>query len=256
MGEEAHRILDAGEADKRGLDVARLRKQLDRRRGDDAERALAADEQLLQIVAGVVLAQRPQPVPDAPVGQHHLDAQGQFAGVAVAQDGDAAGVGREIPADLAAALGAEAQRKQPVGLGRRLVQIGEDAAGLDGHREIDRVERADPVHPAERQDDVVAVCGRDPAADEPGIAALRHDRQSRLGADPHHRRDLRGRGRAHHQPRRPAIEPPRLDQIGLQVVRVGDPALGPDRVLDPLRSRREIHRQILRLRRVVRSRLA
>ena len=119
-GEERHRILDPAERQKRGLDLARLRKELDGRRGDDAERALAADEELLQIVAGIVLAQAREPVPDPPVGQHHLDPQGQFAGIAVAQDGDAAGIGREIAADLAAALGAEAQRKQPVGLGRRL----------------------------------------------------------------------------------------------------------------------------------------
>ena len=207
MGEEAHRVLDPGEAEKRGLDLARLRKQLDRRRGDDAERALAADEQLLQIVAGVVLAQPAQPVPDPPVGQYHLDPQGQLAGVAVAQHGDAAGIGRQIAADLAAALGAEAQRKQPVGLGGRLVQIGEDAAGLDRHREIDRVDRADPVHPAEGEDDIVAVFGRNSAADQTGVAALRHDRQARLGADPHHRRDLRGRSRPHDEPRRAAIEP-------------------------------------------------
>jgi hypothetical protein len=43
-------VLDPGEAEKRRLDLARLRKELDRRGGDDAEGALAADKQLLQIV--------------------------------------------------------------------------------------------------------------------------------------------------------------------------------------------------------------
>ncbi len=74
MGEEAHRVLDPCEGDKRGLDFARFREQLDRRRGDDAERALAADKQMLQVVARIVLAQAAQPVPDAAVGQHDLDA--------------------------------------------------------------------------------------------------------------------------------------------------------------------------------------
>ena len=49
----------------------RRRKELQHRRGDDAERALGADEQVLEVVAGVVLAQRGETVPHAPVGQHH-----------------------------------------------------------------------------------------------------------------------------------------------------------------------------------------
>ena len=96
---------------------ARRRKQLQHRGGDDAERAFGADEQLLQVVAGVVLAQAAQAVPDAAVGQHHLDAEHQLARVAVAQHRGAAGVGREIAADRAAALGGERQRKHHAGVG-------------------------------------------------------------------------------------------------------------------------------------------
>ena len=252
FGEEAHRILDPAEAEKRRLDLARLGEELDRRGGDDAECALAADKELLQIVAGVVLAQPPQPVPDPPVGQYDLEAQGQLAGIAVAQYGDAAGVGRQIAADLAAPFGAEAQREQPVGLGGGLLQIGEDAAGLDRHRKIDRVDRADMVHAAERQDDVVPVLGRHAAADEAGIAALRHDRQSRLGADPHHRRHLRGRSRADDQPGGAAVEAARLDEIGFLVARVGDPAAGTDRCLDPTDRRLDLHCLLLDFRAIKR----
>ena len=237
--------LDPAEAEKRRLDLARLGEELDRRGGDDAERALAADKELLQIVAGVVLAQPPQPVPDPPVGQYDLEAQGQLAGIAVAQYRDAAGVGRQIAADLAAPLGTEAQREQPVGLGRGLLQIGEDAAGLDRHRKIDRVDRADMVHAAERQNDIVPVLGRDAAADEAGVAALRHDRQFRLGADPHHRRHLRGRSRADDQPGGTAVEAARLDEIGFLVARVGDPAARTDCRLDPLDGRRDLHAPLL-----------
>ena len=148
----------------------------------------------------------------------------------------------EIPANLAAALGTQAQRKQPVGLGRRLMQMGEDAASLDGHREVDRVDRPDPVHAAEGEDDVVAVLGRDPAADEPGVAALRHDRQPRLGADAHDRRNLAGRTRPHDKPRRAAIKPPRLNQKRLQIVRIGNPSRRPNRRFDPLQDARKLHR--------------
>src|SRR5262245_1426274 len=55
------------------------------RRGDDAERALGAEEYLLQVVAGVVLAQAAQAVPYAAIGKHHLETEHLLARVAVAQ---------------------------------------------------------------------------------------------------------------------------------------------------------------------------
>ena len=149
LGEESHRELDPAEPEKCRLDFARLGEELHRRGGDDPEGALATDKELLQVVAGVVLAQTSQPVPDLPIGRYDLEAQGQLAGIAVARHRDAAGVGRQIATDLAAALGAEAQWEEPVGLGGGPLQIGEDAAGLDRHREIDRVDRSDAVHAAE-----------------------------------------------------------------------------------------------------------
>jgi hypothetical protein len=228
------------------LDLARLGEELDCRGGDDAERALTADKELLQIIAGIVLAQPPQPIPDPPVGQYDLEAQGQFAGIAIAQYRDAAGVGRQVAADLAAPLGTKAQREQPVGRGGGLLQIGEDAPGLDRHRKIDRVDRADMIHAAERQNDVVPVLGRDPAANEAGVAALRHDRQFRFGADPHHLGHLRGRSRADDEPGGTPVEAARLDEIGFLVLRVGDPAARTDRRLDPLDGRRDFHIPLLR----------
>ena len=84
--------------------TARARKQFARRRGDDAERAFGADEQLLQVVAGVVLAQRLKPSSTRAVGQHDLEAEHQVAHHAVAQHCGAARVGREIAAELAANL--------------------------------------------------------------------------------------------------------------------------------------------------------
>jgi hypothetical protein len=246
LREEAHRILDPAEAEKRGLDRARLGEELHRRRGDDAEGALAADEELLEIVAGVVLAQPAQPVPDAAVGQHDLEAQGQLAGIAVAQNRNPAGIGREIAADLAAPFGAEAQREKPVGFSRRLLQICQDAAGLDRYREIDRVDRADAVQAAECQDNVVPVLGGHAAADQAGIAALRYDRQLRFGADLYHRRHLRGRGRADDEPSGTAIETARLDEIRLHLTRVGDPAARADHRLDPFERRGDLHKHSFR----------
>src|SRR5438874_1821656 len=56
-GEQSHRILDPRQTEKRRLDFARFGKEFDGRGGDDAEGSLRTDEELLQIVAGIVLAQ-------------------------------------------------------------------------------------------------------------------------------------------------------------------------------------------------------
>jgi hypothetical protein len=121
----------------------------------------------------------------------------------------------------------------------------EDAAGLDRHREIDRVDCADAVHAAEGEDDVVPVLRRYAAADKAGIAALRHYRQLCLGADPHHRRDLRGRSWAHDEPGRTAVEAPRLEQIGFLLAGIGNPSSRANRRLDLLDRRLEFHDPLL-----------
>src|SRR5271166_4982125 len=101
------------------------------------------------------------------------------------------------------------------------------------------------VHAAEGEDDVLPVLGRDAAADEAGVAALRHDRQPRLGADPHHRRDLLGRSRPDDEPGGAAPEPPRLDQVRFLLRGIGDPTTGPHRRLDPLQCRLDVHPPLL-----------
>src|SRR5665213_2693548 len=195
-GDQRHDVLDALQADEGGLDLLGPWEQLERRGGDDAERTFAADEEVLQIVARVVLAQAAQPVPGPAIGQHRLDAERQLPHVAIAQDVDAAGIGREVAADLARAFGAEAERKQPVGDFADALGLGEDAAGLDGHGEVQRVERPHAVHPTETDKD--AVLRRHRPAAETGIAALRIDRQTRGGANPDQLGHLGGRGRAQH----------------------------------------------------------
>ena len=66
---------------------------------DDAKRALGADEKVAQVVAGVVLAQAAQPVPDFAVWQHDFESKAKLARVAVAQDLHTTGVGAEVAAD-------------------------------------------------------------------------------------------------------------------------------------------------------------
>ena len=73
-GARSRRSTDATR-DERGDLRARRRKELHHGRGDDAERAFGADEELLQVVARVVLAQAAQRREHAAVGEHGLDAQ-------------------------------------------------------------------------------------------------------------------------------------------------------------------------------------
>ena len=141
-----------GHADERGFHRARAREQLQHRGGDDAERAFGADENLAQVVAGVVLLQLREKIHDAAVGQHDLEPEHEIARDAVGQRAGAAGIGREIAADGAAAFRAERERKQPVDRGRRLLRFGQHDAGLAGHRVRCGIDLADPVEPRERED--------------------------------------------------------------------------------------------------------
>src|SRR3546814_18728008 len=92
--------------------------------------------------AGVVLAQRAQAVPRAPVRQHYLEAEHEIARGAVAQHVHAAGIGREVAADLARAIGAEAPGEEAVALDRSLLHLLQAYVGLPGERVIDQVELA------------------------------------------------------------------------------------------------------------------
>ena len=112
--EQLQRRLRRGDADEGGLDRARARHQPQHRGGDDAERAFGADEQVLQIVAGIVLLQLVEVVEHAPVGQHHLEAERMRARDAVGERRGAAGIGREIAADRAGALRRQQLRIEPV----------------------------------------------------------------------------------------------------------------------------------------------
>ena len=66
--QQGDRRLDAGHGGEHGLDLAVAGKQLEDGGGDDPQRPLGSQEQVLEIVAGVVLAQGPQPVPELAVG--------------------------------------------------------------------------------------------------------------------------------------------------------------------------------------------
>src|SRR5256885_17085008 len=87
-------------------------KELQDRRRDYAERSFGTDEKLLQVIAGVVLAQAAQALPYLSGGQHDLEPQRELASIAVAQHRSAARIGGKIAADFATAFGRKAQREK------------------------------------------------------------------------------------------------------------------------------------------------
>ena len=75
--EQPHGRVDIRNGHQRRRACARRREELQHGGRDDAERSFGADEQVLEVVAGVVLAQAAQSVPDATVGQHDFQPHAQ-----------------------------------------------------------------------------------------------------------------------------------------------------------------------------------
>ena len=173
-GGTARATRDVRQRRQRDRRLGRPRKQLQRRRSDDAERAFRADEQIAQVVAGVVLLQGAQPSHTRPVGGHHLEPERQRARVAVGQHADAAGVGRQHAADLAAAFRRQAQREsRPAPSAAACAR----PASRPPRRSSCRLRRR-PRAPAFSRDSDSTTWrrrGRYLAADEAGVAALRDD---------------------------------------------------------------------------------
>ena len=163
-------------------------------RRHDAERAFGADEELLQVVAGVVLAQRRQLVEHAPVRQHDLEAEHERAHHAVAQHRRAAGIGRDDAAERRAALGSERHRQQAIDGGGGGLQLGQHAAGLGGQR-IARSGSTARILRMRRSDRRISLPAgaRRRAAAVARVAALRHERDPLARAMADKLRHARGR---------------------------------------------------------------
>jgi hypothetical protein len=217
QAQQRQRGVEAVAARQGGQRGRRLRAELQRGGGDHAQRALAADEQVAQVVAGVVLAQARQAVPDLALRRHDLQPQAQPACVAEAQHLGAAGVGRQVAADRAAALGRQAEREaQPVP-GCRLLHRLQHAAGLGHQGQVVGVDGADAVQARQAQQQLRAAGVGHAAADHAGVAALRHDGHAVLGAGAHDRRHL-GRAARPHDRQRAAV--PAASPVGLPGVEV------------------------------------
>jgi hypothetical protein len=146
----------------------------------------------------------------------------------VAQDVDAAGVGGDHAADLAAALRPDGQRKEEALRGHGLLEGLEHAARLRHAGVIVGLDGADPVQPRQAEHDVPRLVRGQRAVDEAGVAALGHDAEVEPRAGAQHGLDLRDRARAQDAERRAALDPEPVRQVGGHGLRVGQESVVPE----------------------------
>ena len=154
----------------------RARHELEQHFGDDAQRAFAADEEVLHRIAGHVLHAFVAEPGDLAIGQHDRQAHDVVARDAVLQAAQAAGVLRHIAADGADLHRARIGRIKQAVLRRGIVDLLGDDAALRVHREIARVDFEDAIQLHEAEHD--AIRRRHAAAAEAGAGAAGDDRDA------------------------------------------------------------------------------
>ena len=186
LGEDAGRLPRARvvlEGEERGELGLGPRRELERRLGADAERALVAGEQLLEVERGRGLAQL-APAAVADLGdlagrQHDLHRDDVLARVAEARAEQRPAAGADPPADQRARV-----RRRVVGIEdavplELLVELEHVDARPDGDRAVHEVDLVDLVHQLDVDEDPAAQ--RDGAVGQPGAAGARHDRDAAAG---------------------------------------------------------------------------
>ncbi len=178
---------------------------------DNAERAFRTDEEMLQVIASIVLPQPGKAVPDRAIGQHHLEPEHEITRVAITQNRRAAGIGRDVPANGAGAFRAERERIEKTRRTRSQLHIGQHSTRFHSDRGIDRINRRDALHAAQGNHHAAI---RHATADKPRIPALRHEGNARFATGLHDGRDLLGIRGLHGGDGRAMHEPARLLQKG------------------------------------------
>ncbi len=192
--------------------------QPQRRLGDDAERALGADEQPLEVVARDVL-DRAAAQPDGPaVGQDDLEREHVVRGHAVLHAAQPTGVRREVAPDRAELVGRGVGRVPEAVPARRLLDLGVHQPGLHHGVHALGVD-VDLPHPLEAEQD--AAVDRAGPAGQAGAGTAGYDRDAMCRSDSHRRLHVRGAGRANESDR-PAgldrlgpVRPVRRDDVGV-----------------------------------------
>ncbi|MCY1526134.1 hypothetical protein D9M68_611380 [compost metagenome] len=204
MAQQRHHVFVAAQCAQGGLRAARKRCQTQHGARNHAERAFAADKELAQVVAGVVLLHLVERADHGAIGEHRFQPEHLVAHHAVSDHAVAAGIGGDIAANLATAARAQVHRKKPVGGARGVLRGLQRGAGQHGHGAGLRVDFFHAAHALQRQHQFAA--GRGSRARQPGQASLRHHRLPAAIADRQYRRHLGRAARARHRHRRPGIE--------------------------------------------------
>ena len=167
---------------------------------------------------------------DGAVGEDRLDAAQLRAHRPVAQHPHPARVGRHRPADGRALPAGDLDRQVQVGSGVGDTLQGDARAGRDLRRLP--VNGRQAVQPGEAQHHLAVQ--RHPAADQPGVPALRHDGHPGGRAQGKHRRHFAGvpgphdRRRAAAEPSGPVNGVPRGSVPGQHMLRAHDAAKRPE----------------------------
>src|SRR5690606_37239181 len=126
-------------------------------------------------------------------------------------------VRRQVSAELTRSFRAQAERKQPVDVCSRVLNLREHAAGLRDQREIVWVDGPNAPHACERDDDLRAVRAGRAATAIARVAAHGYDTDARLVAGPQDAGNLFRRARTQHQRCLASVELAMVDSEGFQI---------------------------------------
>ncbi len=210
-GDRVHSIAGVAERGEVADDRPRGRRQRpqpERDLGDDAERALGADDQPGEVVAGDALGRlSAQPYQLAGAGDQ-FQAEHVIARHAVLDAADPAGVRGDVAADRRPRRAGRIRRVPEAVRGDRRPQVVVDDAGLDDGEPLGRVDAQDLVHPVEREHDTAVDGIR--AARQPGARPAGDNRHAVTEACPYDGDNLGGRLGPDHRRRLPGGRTGRL----------------------------------------------
>ena len=150
------------------------------RLGHERERALGADDELREVVAGGRLHELAAGADDLAGSEHRFETEHLMARHAVLHRAHAARVGRDVAAEARRALAREHRIHETV-RPRRLVELVERHARLHHGDVVLEIDLDDLVHAFERHDD--AAVGRDARAREPGARTACGERNAGVGGE-------------------------------------------------------------------------
>ena len=192
--QESRDLPKRGQGAQRHLPLRRRGKDAQRCARHHAEDALAADEKLLQVDAGIVLDVFAQALEHGAIGRDDFEAEDQVSRHAVTDDAVAAGIGRDVAADGAAAARTKVERKHQAVLLDPFLELLQWRAGLRDGDAGGGIDLFNAVHALHRQHDFVRI--RQRAAHQPGHAALRRNGDTLAMTQPQQGGDILRRPRA------------------------------------------------------------